>query len=260
MEAHGRNLFCPGRKSVPTDKSDGNKSVTEGDTQIRCYRCGSRGHRTVNCQAQTANRCYSCGKQGQEARNCRSNSPKSAPQSNACRPGHKRQLSAGCLVQTPSLQASPEEIQSCIENDHLLLACGKKVPLLRDACVQPLSGARSKIPVFKGRVAGKTVNILRDTGCSGIVVKTNLVTEEKYKGYFSFMPLVAKTVKKVPIARFTVDTPYLSGEVEAQCLPDAIYDLIIGNVPGVIPTDETDPSCQEACAEPKQTRRESLHH
>ena len=40
------------------------------------------------------------------------------------------------------------------------------------------------------------------------------------------------TIKKVPIARVNVDTPYLSGTVEALCLQDAIYDVIIGNVPG----------------------------
>ena len=36
--------------------------------------------------------------------------------------------------------------------------------------------------------------------------------------------------------------------MEEQCLPDAIYDLIIGNVPGARPADETDPTWQEACA------------
>ena len=104
------------------------------------------------------------------------------------------------------------------------------------------------MPVVKGRVAGKSVNVLRDTGCSGIVVKKNLVTEDQYTGYFSFMLLIGNTVKKVPIARITVDSPYLSGEVEARCLPDAIYDLIIGKVSGVRPADDPDPTWQEVCA------------
>ena len=33
-----------------------------------------------------------------------------------------------------------------------------------------------------------------------------------------------------------------------QCLPDAIYDLIIGNVPGARPADDPELSWQEACA------------
>ena len=33
--------------------------------------------------------------------------------------------------------------------------------------------------------------------------------------------------------------------MEAQCLPDPIYDLVIGNVPGARAADDTDPSCQD---------------
>ena len=83
----------------------------------------------------------------------------------------RNQVSAGCLVQSSPPQATAEDIQSCIEGDQLLLACGKKIPLLSSACVQPLSGARSKMPVVKGKIGDKTVDVLRDTGCSGIVVK-----------------------------------------------------------------------------------------
>jgi hypothetical protein len=40
----------------------------------------------------------------------------------------------------------------------------------------------------------------------------------------------------------------LKGEVEAQCLPDALYDLIIGNVEGARAPDDPDPEWHEACA------------
>ena len=40
--------------------------------------------------------------------------------------------------------------------------------------------------------------------------------------------------------------------MEAQCLPDAVYDVIVGNVPGARAADDPDPSwrdhVQEACA------------
>ena len=42
-----------------------------------------------------------------------------------------------------------------------------------------------------------------------------------------------------------VDTPYLKGQVEAQCLPDPIYDLVIGNVPGARAADDPDPSWKD---------------
>ena len=74
-------------------------------------------------------------------------------------------------MQSSPPQATAEDIQACIEGEQLLLTCGKKIPLLSSACVQPLSGARNKMPVVKGQIDDKTVDVLRDTGCSGIVVK-----------------------------------------------------------------------------------------
>lgn len=75
------------------------------------------------------------------------------------------------------------------------------------------------------------------------------------------MLLIDNTVRKVPIAWITVDTPYLSGEVDVQCLPDAIYDLIIGNVPGAQPADDPDPNWQEACVVTtrSQARKDGQH-
>ena len=145
-------------------------------------------------------------------------------------------------------QATAEDIQPCIEGDQLLLACGKKIPLLISACVQPLSRVRSKMPVVKAKIGNKTVDVLRDTGCTGIIVKEELVSNEQYTGDFNCMLLIDNTVRKVPIARITVDTPYLRGEFDVQCLPDVIYDLIIGNVPGAQSAHDPDPDWQEACA------------
>ena len=158
------------------------------------------------------------------------------------------QVSAGCLVKSPDLNATPEEVKSCIKNDQLLLAFGKKVPLLSNACVEPLTGVRSKMPVVKGRVGEENVDILRDTGCSGIVVKKDLVAEDQFTGDFNVMLLIENTTRKVPIAIIYVDTPYLKGHVEAQCLSDPIYDQIIGNVRETKDPQNPDPRWQEACA------------
>lgn len=58
---------------------------------------------------------------------------------------------------------------------------------------------------------------------------------------------VANSILKVPVAKVNVDTPYLKGEVEAQVLPEAIYDLVIGNVAGARAPNDPDPEWQEAC-------------
>ena len=58
------------------------------------------------------------------------------------------------------------------------------------------------------------------------------MTEDQFTGDFDVMLLIDNTAMKVPFAKTDVDTPYLKGQVEAQCVPDAVYDLIIGNVTG----------------------------
>ena len=42
--------------------------------------------------------------------------------------------------------------------------------------------------------------------------------------------------------RIQVKTPYLPGDVEALCIPEAICDLVVGNVPGARNPDDPDMS------------------
>ncbi|XP_073242186.1 uncharacterized protein [Porites lutea] len=247
LEAHGKHLFSSARKKLQVQpKVDESKNQQSDSTTVVCFKCNARRHKAVNCPS-LVKKCFLCGKQGHEARNCRSGKQKSGGQSRNGLPVQHGQVSAGCLVQPPEIKPTEEEVRACIKDDKLLLASGKKIPIVSNACLEPLSGDRLKIPVVKGRVGEKTVDVLRDTGCSGIVVKKSLVSEDQFTSDFNVMLLIGNTARKVPIARITVDTPYLKGQVEAQCLPDAIYDLIIGNIPGARPADEPDPTWQEAC-------------
>ena len=95
-----------------------------------------------------------------------------------------------------------------------------------------------------------------DTGYSGVVVKKELVAEDQYIGEYNHIVLIDGTVRKVPVARIYVDTPYLTGIVEAQCLPHAIYDLVIGNVPGARAAD--DPSYSKETHTNKGSAEEQL--
>ena len=54
------------------------------------------------------------------------------------------------------------------------------------------------MPVVKGRVGEKSVDVLRDTGCSGIVVKRDLVSEDQFTGDFNVMLLIDNMARKCP--------------------------------------------------------------
>ena len=48
-------------------------------------------------------------------------------------------MSAGSLVQPPEVKPTEEEVRACIKDDKLLLTSGKKNPIVRHACLEPLA-------------------------------------------------------------------------------------------------------------------------
>ena len=52
---------------------------------------------------------------------------------------------------------------------------------------------------------------------------------------------VDRTIKRASMAKVEVDTPFYVGTVEALCLQDPLFDLIIGNVPGARRSDDPNP-------------------
>ena len=173
LEAHGKHLFSPAsRKSIVPPERIEAKNLQINPPALHCFKCHTRGHKAVNCPTM-AKKCFLYGKQGHEARNCCSGGRRSGGQSKDGNPVQRGQVSASCLVQSPEVKTTDEEVKSCIRDDKLLLACGKKIPLLSSACVEPLTGVRSEMPVVREKCA----DVLRDAGCSGIVVKRDLVSE-----------------------------------------------------------------------------------
>ena len=99
----------------------------------------------------------------------------------------------------------------------------------------------SCLPVSDGYVEGKRVSVLRDTGCSGIVVRRCLVPEENMTGKFQVCTLADNSKIEVPIAHVHMDTPYLTGEFSVWCMESPVYDLILGNVEGARSPGNPDP-------------------
>ena len=60
--------------------------------------------------------------------------------------------------------------------------------------------------------------------------------------------MVDSTVRRVPMPTVCIESPYLTGEVLALCPPDAVYDVIVGNVPGARAAGDPDPEWHMANA------------
>ena len=89
------------------------------------------------------------------------------------------------------------------------------------------------MPVLEGRMEGNPVSVLRDTGCSTVVVRRSLVKDSQLTGKETLCILIDGTVRRTPVAEIEIETPYLTGKVTAVCMKQPLYDLIIGNVDGV---------------------------
>ena len=247
--AHGKKLHSPSKppkgKYPPSGSTRSEKGGKPGG-RMQGFTCGGYGHKAIECSKnpnksppKVEKRCFLCDRTGHLARECKLMRDK------------KNTEKAGAALHDqgpPPPQENDTSLESCIHGDQLLLRNGKTLPFIKSGSVSLVDSTVRKMPVVRGRVGENIVDTLRDTGCSGVVVRRSLVVDEQLTGRVGYMLLIDNTLREVPLAEITVDTPYLRGQVEAQCLPETIYDLIIGNVPGARAPDDPDPTWREASA------------
>ena len=139
---------------------------------------------------------------------------------------HKR---VSCLECNDALQGSQHSCGAMIEPE-AKLSCGCVVPLINEACSLGRTHAVN-MPVAEGKLFDSTVQVLRDTGCSTVVVRRSLVPDDCLTGDTVLCGLIDGTLRQNPVARIVVNTPYLKGVVKVTCMINPMYDLIVGDVP-----------------------------
>ena len=90
----------------------------------------------------------------------------------------------------------------------------------------------SRLPTAIGSVNGKEVRVLRDTGCTGVVVRRSLVSDGQMLNKQSGVTLVNNYKQRCPVARINIDCPFFRGSTDALCIDDPAHDLVIGNIEG----------------------------
>ena len=118
----------------------------------------------------------------------------------------------------------------------------------------------SEMSTVQGFVGEKPVEVLRDTGCSGVIVSKDLVPESAYTGRSQTMVMVDYSSRVVPEVKVSIDTPYYKGEVLALCVEKPLVGLIIGNIPGARERNNPDINWVPAVAVENgaQARREEV--
>ena len=91
---------------------------------------------------------------------------------------------------------------------------------------------KDKLPLIAGKVGGKSAEVLRDTGCIGVIIKRDLVSQDQFCETYGYAMTFDQTVVRALIAKIRVDTPHYVRKVKVLCFRKPIYELIIGNIPG----------------------------
>ena len=224
---------------------------------LKCFVCNRVGHRAIDCRvkpeggrneynrpARHAVRCYQCGEIGHEKRFCRNNPrPQTAPRGGSNTSRSPSQLyRVGCTAQVGILFNDAK----AKDEEYLELKSGEKIKVVRNgACLS--NENKNCMPLVTGKVGENEVEVLRDTGCNGVIVRRELVMKDDFTGSMGYVMAIDRTLKEAPITEIKVYTPYYSRVTQAICLRDPLFDLVIGNISGARNPDNPVPGV-ETCA------------
>ena len=92
----------------------------------------------------------------------------------------------------------------------------------------------SGVPVEEGVVNGKCATVMRDKGSTLVVVRKSLVHPTQLTSKSYECTLADGSTVTGPIAEIEVQSSFLSGKVEAAVMENPLFDVMIGNVEGVV--------------------------
>ena len=115
---------------------------------------------------------------GHEAHECKTALQRSQPGSRAGGRGPggnpTQAERVACVMQVPRRS---DEKEPGLWMETLELKSGEKIKVLNGACMAEI---KDNLPVLSGKVEGKKVEMLRDTGCSGVIIRRALVNENGF--------------------------------------------------------------------------------
>nr|XP_034320976.1 uncharacterized protein LOC117687844 [Crassostrea gigas] len=193
-------------------------------------------------QSGNAVKCYECGRQGHKAFNCNfrkspNNRPFNSSENQETTPKHTypSDFQRGSYNNGnhgyPGRGRGRQGAASVVEKHGNLPCVGDSVAF-----------CETEMPVVKGCVCNKLVTVLRDTGCSGAIIRRELVNDDQLTGTSQRCKLADGRIIDSDVARIDVDTPYFTGSVDAWCFDSPLYDLILGNIRGVRKPHEPNPA------------------
>ena len=191
--------------------------------------------------------CYSCGEVGHKSYQCPHRRTEAVEKVAAVSVMTQHQ----CTDRMRNVVNDTDTRRECVDDDkceqthdkclhevssegEVQLVCGCKIPVLaavsshNTECTEQCNKI-SRGPVSTATVNGVIVDCLRDTGASLDLVRESLVTNQNKTGRKVTCMLIDGVCKVYPIVRVHVESDWYTGYMEAACVKELIYPLIIGN-------------------------------
>ena len=231
MADQAKRFLIAHNKEMATKRNQNHPTVTTGPANPNqrvvkeCFNCHRKGHVKTKCRDQGGGkevRCAKCSRYGHEAPNCRIIKGVVGFLTTRRKPTYKIEK----II--PVKEQNAKEMTIKEDESYKVKPQEEKKEVIEDKTID------EKMQVIYTKVGGKLVSTLRDTGCSTICVNSNLVKDDQLTGEMKTFTFLDGNPQQTKVARIDVDTPYLKKEkVEAVCLDNPTFDLVIGEVDNV---------------------------
>ena len=180
--------------------------VAKKQEVLTCYICKKQGHRTVECRSNNetmknlSSGCFYCGEMTYIRRDCPrlklEGSKVSVPKQAGSAPVRVGETRNAAPEGSAGVTDTGCDIRAEVQDGLLQLASGKQAPAMVDcgACGGRISVEDLNLPAVKGLAGEKTVNVLRDIGCEGVVVSRRLVEDSQLSGKCCLIVWIDNTV------------------------------------------------------------------
>ena len=261
LDAHGGTMYDKSKVEKkgqkPSTKGPKSKSESVSQNGQLCGHCKKGNHQEEDCwfkkqnakdnasQKNSRKRCFICDSPDHVVKNCPKKGEvgsfavelketKSCDSSSKCTCVN---VHNACICVSEVLRNAKPDSKLLFERD------GQSQMIHASECEQTVSVCKCcNFPVSKGSVNDIAVSLMRDSGCSTVVVNKKLVKPEQFTGEYKDCMLIDGTIRRLPVAVVKINCSYVSGMVEALVVKTPVFDLIIGNTPRVIV--ETNKVCQ----------------
>ncbi|GFR68174.1 reverse transcriptase [Elysia marginata] len=154
-----------------------------------------------------------------------------------------------------------DNLQSEVKDGMLQLASGKSVPVMMYCAA--LSGPEKtnslRLPILRGELDDREVDVMCDTGCVCVVVRRQLIDAGQLTGECCLLLRIDNTALLAEKAVIKLRTPFLNGEVKALCIPGEICNVIVENVDGARSPEDPDMSVAVGAAMTRtQAKRDAV--